>query len=74
MVRYIVQPGDSLGTIAVKYGTTVQAIERANGIKNPNMIHTGQILRVPTQHYESHSTHHGQHHTYGSHTHSHYHH
>ncbi len=52
MVKYIVQPGDTLGTIAGKYSTTVQAIVRANGIRNPDMIHSGQILRVPTHHYD----------------------
>ncbi|MDI9258587.1 LysM peptidoglycan-binding domain-containing protein [Alicyclobacillus sendaiensis] len=34
-MKYIVQPGDTLGNIAVKYDTTVSAIVRANGIKNP---------------------------------------
>ncbi|WAH45027.1 LysM peptidoglycan-binding domain-containing protein (plasmid) [Alicyclobacillus fastidiosus] len=48
----MVQPGDTLGNIAVKYGTSVQAIVWANGIKNPNMIYTGQILRIPTEHYD----------------------
>lgn len=51
MVKYIVQKGDTLGTIAVKYDTTVEEIARANGIRNPNMIHKGQILRVPSPHY-----------------------
>ncbi len=52
MVKYIVQPGDTLGTIAGKYGTSVRAIVQANGIRNPDMIHSGQILRVPTHHYD----------------------
>lgn len=53
MVKYIVQSGDTLGNIAVKYRTKVQAIVWANGIKNPNMIYPGQILRIPTDHYEN---------------------
>lgn len=68
MVRYMVQAGDTLGNIAEKYDTTVQAIVRANGIKNPNMIHQGQILRIPTKHYED--DHHKHMHS-GSHTKSH---
>ncbi|MCF8564159.1 LysM domain-containing protein [Alicyclobacillus tolerans] len=67
MVRYIVQSGDTLGTIAAKYDTTVQAIVQANGIKNPNMIHKGQILRIPTHHYEDSHKYHGHH---GHHYHS----
>jgi len=52
MVKYIVQRGDTLGNIASKYETTVAAIVRANGIRNPDMIHKGQILRIPTKHYD----------------------
>ncbi|GLF99964.1 hypothetical protein Alches_00040 [Alicyclobacillus hesperidum subsp. aegles] len=52
MVKYIVQRGDTLGNIAVKYDTTVSDIIRANGIKNPNMIYPGQVLRIPSKHYE----------------------
>ncbi|SIS79945.1 LysM peptidoglycan-binding domain-containing protein [Alicyclobacillus vulcanalis] len=71
MVKYIVQPGDTLGNIAVKYDTTVSAIVRANGIKNPNMIYPGQVLKIPSKHYEdvkSGSSHYGMH----GHMHSHH--
>jgi LysM repeat protein len=44
---YIVQPGDTLGSIAARYGTTVQAIAEANGITNPNLISVGQQLTIP---------------------------
>ena len=47
-VRYhVVQPGDTLTTIAVAYGTTVEAIVQANGLPNPNYIWVGQRLRIP---------------------------
>lgn len=63
MVRYIVQRGDTLGTIAVKYGTSVQAIAQVNGIRNPNMIYKGQMLRIPTPYYDDHhETHHKHYH------------
>ena len=69
MVKYIVQPGDTLGNIAVKYRTTVRAIVKANGMKDPNMLHVGQIIRIPTGAYkdtsktgQSTSKHHGHHH------------
>ena len=48
---YIVQPGDSLSKIATKYkGVTWQKIFEANRdqIKNPDLIHPGQKLRIPT--------------------------
>lgn len=57
MVKYIVQRGDTLGTIAVKYDTSVEAIVKANGILNPNVIHKGQVLRIPSPHYHDHDKH-----------------
>ncbi|MDP9727153.1 LysM peptidoglycan-binding domain-containing protein [Alicyclobacillus sp. TC] len=76
MVRYMVQKGDTLGDIAVKYGTTVQAIVSANGIRNPNMIYPGQMLKIPSPHYAEKSKssyspmHHSMHHSMHSHSHS----
>ncbi|MFD9242742.1 LysM peptidoglycan-binding domain-containing protein [Streptomyces sp. NPDC059556] len=45
---YRVQPGDTLSGIATKYRTTVNALVRANGIKNPNVIFAGSVLRIPS--------------------------
>jgi nucleoid-associated protein YgaU len=48
---YTVVPGDSLSKIASKYkGVTWQKIFEANRdqIKNPDLIHPGQKLRIPT--------------------------
>jgi LysM repeat protein len=44
---YIVNRGDTLATIAGRFGTTVNSLMRANGIYNPNFIYTGQRLNVP---------------------------
>ncbi len=44
---YVVQPGDTLYSIARRFGTTVWAIARANGIANPNSIRRGQRLIIP---------------------------
>lgn len=44
---YIVQPGDTLTSIARRFGTTVQAIAQANHIVNPNRIYVGQRLVIP---------------------------
>jgi len=47
-MQYIVQPGDTLFTIAQKFNTTVDVIARANNISNINVIYVGQILTIPT--------------------------
>jgi len=45
---HVVQPGENLFRIALRYGTTVQAIMAANGLTDHN-IHVGQQLRIPIQ-------------------------
>jgi LysM repeat protein len=45
---YTVQPGDTLGRIATRFGVSVQAIMSANGLTNPNLIFVGQRLTIPT--------------------------
>lgn len=44
---YTVQPGDNLYRIAVRFGTTVDAIVAANGLSSTVII-PGQVLRIPT--------------------------
>jgi LysM repeat protein len=44
---HIVQPGETLNSIARQYGVTVQAIAFANGITNPDLIFAGQVLTIP---------------------------
>jgi len=44
---YVVQPGDTLYRIALRYGTTPRAILQLNGISNPNLIEPGQALAIP---------------------------
>ncbi len=46
-VIYIVQPGDALSTIAVRFNTTTTALAQLNNIVNPNLIFVGQRLIVP---------------------------
>ena len=46
-VIHVVRPGENLTRIAARYGTTVQAITRANGLRNPNYIWAGQRLVIP---------------------------
>ncbi len=47
-VRYhVVKRGETLSGIAVKYGTTVEALVRANHLANPDFIYVGQRLIIP---------------------------
>lgn len=41
----VVEYGDTLSSIAAQFGTTVERLVSANGITNPNMIYTGQVLK-----------------------------
>ena len=43
---YTVQRGDTLSRIAKRYGVTVQYLVNLNGITNPNLIYTGQLIKV----------------------------
>lgn len=43
---YAVQRGDTLSSIARKYNVTVQYLVILNGIRNPNLIYAGQIIKV----------------------------
>lgn len=45
---YTVQAGDTLFSIATRYGTTVGALMRANALYN-YWIYAGQVLRIPGQ-------------------------
>ena len=44
---HVVQPGESLSQIAVRYGVTMSALAAANSIGNTNYIYTGQQLVIP---------------------------
>ncbi len=47
-VWHTVVRGDTLGQIAIRYGTSSAAIMQANGLRNPNLIRVGQRLRIPS--------------------------
>lgn len=46
-VIYVVKANDTLLSIALEYGTTVAAIQQANGIINPSALQIGQELIIP---------------------------
>lgn len=47
-ITYTVQSGDTLSSIASRYGTTVQELVDINGLSNPNLIYPGEVLRIMT--------------------------
>jgi len=46
-ILHLVQPGDNLFRLALRYGTTVDAIVTANGLSNADAIYVGQQLVIP---------------------------
>ena len=46
VATYTVQSGDTLSEIAARYGTTVNELVNLNEINNPNLIYTGEVLRL----------------------------
>jgi LysM repeat protein len=44
---YVVQEGDTLSAIAARFGTTVGAIQAANGLGQSDLINVGQVLIIP---------------------------
>ncbi|MFN3368653.1 MAG: peptidoglycan DD-metalloendopeptidase family protein [Thermus sp.] len=45
-LTHSVAPGETLYAIARRYGTTVEELARINGLKDPNRLRVGQVLRV----------------------------
>lgn len=46
-MNYQIRRGDTLSALAARFGTSVSALAKANGIKNVNLIYAGATLRVP---------------------------
>lgn len=46
---YAVAPGDTLGTIAATFGTTVEALQSINNLADRNALSVGQKLVIPNQ-------------------------
>ena len=44
---YVVVPGDTLGEIAARFGTTVKKLQALNPrIKDANLIYAGEAIRI----------------------------
>jgi LysM repeat protein len=46
---YVVQPGDNLFRIALRYNLDYRRLAAYNGIANPSNIYVGQVLQIPPQ-------------------------
>jgi len=47
-ITHVVQPGETLTSIAWHYGVSYWDIAALNGLTNPNLIYVGQVLLIPT--------------------------
>ncbi len=45
--QYVVKAGDTLYSIASRYGLSVPTLARANNITNPALIYVGRVLTIP---------------------------
>ena len=45
---HVVQAGENLFRIALRYGVTVDALMAANNLSSPNLIYVGQVLIIPS--------------------------
>jgi len=46
-IEYRVRRGDTLSRIARRHGTTIRAIQQANGMGRRTLLHPGQVLVIP---------------------------
>lgn len=51
--EYTVKSGDTLSKIGVLYGFTSDELAAYNGIKNPNLIRPGQVIKIPPREKET---------------------
>lgn len=45
---YTVAAGDTMGNIAARFEVPLEALMEINGLTDPNLIHVGQVLALPT--------------------------
>jgi len=46
LAQHVVAPGETLFSIARRYGLSVEELARLNGLKDPDRIRVGQVLRL----------------------------
>ncbi|UFJ43066.1 LysM peptidoglycan-binding domain-containing protein [Brevibacillus humidisoli] len=48
-MNYVVRPGDTLNSIAARFGVTVSELIRVNRLTPPFLVYPGQTLYIPTR-------------------------
>jgi LysM repeat protein len=48
VVYHTVRSGETVSSIAQRYGVSVNVLLSYNNISNPNLLRAGQVLRIPT--------------------------
>lgn len=48
-VEHVVSYGETVQSIAMAYGVGMGAVQELNGISNPDVLYSGQVLRIPPQ-------------------------
>ncbi|MEX2162564.1 MAG: peptidoglycan DD-metalloendopeptidase family protein [Anaerolineales bacterium] len=46
-VRYVVQPGDTLSSISLRFDVSMQDLIEANALTDPNSLNVGDVLVIP---------------------------
>ena len=44
---HVVQAGETLSSIATRYGISLSVLTQANNISNPSLLYSGQVLKIP---------------------------
>lgn len=44
--KHVVKSGETLSTIAGRYGVSVEDLVRINGLRNPDMVYAGEVLSI----------------------------
>ena len=46
---YLVRPGDTLASIAARFGTDTMTLQHLNALQDPRLLYPGQTLQLPVQ-------------------------
>lgn len=46
-MSYVMRDGDSVASLASRFGVSMDSIERANGIENPDNVSVGSLFYIP---------------------------
>lgn len=51
MIKHSVKYGESVKSLANRYGVTIEEIQRWNGLDDDDSIYIGQKIMIPMNHY-----------------------